>query len=33
MQELFNLLNEQKYEEALAGFEEMYKTTNNPIAV
>ena len=33
MQELFNLLNEQKYEEALAGFEKLYQTTNNPIAL
>ena len=33
MQELFNLLNEQKYEEALKGFEAMYKSTNNPIAL
>ena len=33
MQELLTLLNEQKYEEALAGFQKMYETTNNPIAL
>ena len=33
MQELLTLLNEQKYEEALAGFQKMYEMTNNPIAL
>ena len=33
MQELLTLLNEQKYQEALAGFQKMYEMTNNPIAL
>ena len=33
MKELMVLLNEQKYEEALEGFEKLYETTNNPIAL
>ena len=33
MQELFKLLNEGKYEEALNGFKKVYLSTNNPIAL
>lgn len=33
MQKLLSLINEQKYDEALEGFEEIYKQSNNPIAL